>query len=129
MDQRARFIIGTLTVVVLVLAVSLVAVIVADDDDYMPMRAGTGNASMMMMQAMGAMDSDGTLEHMREVLGEDGYQRMLQHFRDHRSGGPMAGSAGIDNMMHQMMDGMMQQMPDDTGRMMPRGTATPSPTR
>lgn len=88
---------------------------------------GGGNATMQMMQAMGNMDSDAMLTHMREVLGEDGYQRMLKHMQEHRAGGPMTANPAIDGMMHQMMDGMLQQMPDDGGRMMP-GTGTPPPT-
>ena len=86
---------------------------------------------MGMMQAMGDMDSDALLTHMHEVLGEDGYERMLEHFRDHRSGGPMTGDAAVDGMMHQMMDGMLQQMPDDSGQMMPMMpgmTSTPAAT-
>jgi hypothetical protein len=74
---------------------------------------------MGMMQAMGDMDSDRMLTGMREVLGPDRYQRMLEHIAEHRKGGSMTGSAGMDGMMHQMMDGMMQQMPGDQKNIMP----------
>jgi hypothetical protein len=58
------------------------------------------------------------LGHMREVLGPEGYQRMLDHIAEHRRGGGMHG-LGIDGIMHQMMDGMMQQMPADRNNVMP----------
>lgn len=128
MDRRARMIIGGLAATVIVLAIALV-VVVGDDDGSTAMHGGITNPSMGMMRAMGSMDSDAMLTHMRDVLGNDGYQRMLKHMHEHRAGGPMAGDPGIDGMMHQMMDGMMQQMPDDRGGMMPRATGTPTPTR
>ena len=128
MDQRARIIIGGLGALAVILAVALVAVIATNGGGGTAMHGGVGgSAPMGMMQAMGNMDSDAMLAHMREVLGEDGDQHMLQHFRDHLSGGPMTGDTAIDGMMHQMMDGMMQQMPDDSGHMMPRATVTPTP--
>jgi putative AlgH/UPF0301 family transcriptional regulator len=74
---------------------------------------------MGMMQAMGNMDSDRMLVAMKEVLGPEAYQRMLDHIAEHRKGGAMAGNAGMDSMMHQMMDDMMQQMPGDRENIMP----------
>ncbi|TAK75794.1 MAG: hypothetical protein EPO16_08400 [Dehalococcoidia bacterium] len=129
MDTRARAIVGVLGATVIVLAVALVVVIARDDDGSTAMHGGTTTPSMGMMRAMGNMDSDAMLTHMRDVLGNDGYQRMLKHMQGHRAGGPMAGDPAIDGMMHQMMDGMMQQMPDDSGGMMPRATGTPTATR
>ena len=134
MDRRAKGIIAALAATVIVLAVALVAVIVTNtddsEDDGMMTGAAASGSYMGMMQAMGSMDSDAMLTHMREVLGEDGYQEMLQHLSAHRSGGPMTSTPKIDTLMHQMMDGMMQQMPDDSGHMMPMmsGTATGTAT-
>lgn len=127
MDRRARAIIAGLSAVVVALVVALFIVAAnAGDDDGMADHA-MGNSYMGMMQAMGEMDSDTMLNHMREVLEQDGYQRMLQHFQDHRNGRSASGDTAVDAMMHRMMDGMMQQMPDNSGRQMPMGPA-PSPT-
>ena len=134
MDQRAKVIIGALVVVIAILAAGLVAVVATDDGDD-AMDAGMAGAGMTggdsyvgMMQAMGDMDSDAMLAHMREVLGEDGYGRMLEHWRNHRAGGPMTGDAGVDEMMHQMMDSIMQRMPADRDHMFPLPAASPTAT-
>ena len=55
---------------------------------------------------------------MKEVLGSDAYQKILDHLAQHRQG-QASGNVTIDGIMHQMMDGMMQQMPDDSGHQMP----------
>ena len=90
------------------------------------------------MSAMGGADSDAMLNHMKDVLGDDGYNRMQQHFRDHQSGGSMSGMADIDQMMHAMMDGMMAEMPADSNDILPLGdphhrtptiAGTPTPSR
>ena len=106
-----------------ILAIGLVVSLASDDDMGMGGNMGmnNGNHSMAMMQAMGNMDSDAMLDHMRQILGEEAYQRMLSHMEDHRNGTPMTGNSAIDQMMHGMMDGMMQQMPDDSGGNMPMG--------
>jgi hypothetical protein len=117
MNQQAKIIIAALTAVVVALAIGLLASLAMDDDDF----GMNGNHSMGMMQAMGNMNSDAMIEHMREVLGEDGYQRMLGHMREHRNGGAMPNGSSVDDMMHRMMDGMMQQMPADRGGNMPMG--------
>ena len=133
MNTQARIIIGVLVAAVVGLGIT-VGVMAAGDNDrggHMGRQVNLGDGYGGMMQSMGDMDSGGMLKHMREALGEDGNQRMLDHFRDHRNGGPMAGNAGVDQMMHQMMDGMMQRMPMDGGNMMPGSgpgaskTATP----
>ena len=117
MTQQAKVIIAALAAIAVGLAIGLVVSLAIDDDD-MDMN---GNHSMGMMQSMGNMDSDAMLEHMREVLGEDGYQRMLGHMREHRNGAATPSGSSIDDMMHRMMDGMMQQMPADSGGNMPMG--------
>lgn len=92
----------------------------------MPMN--TNDPYVGMMQAMGGMNSDAMLAHMRDVLGEEGYRRMQDHWRNHRASGPMTGDPAVDEMMHQMMDSVMQRMPADRDRMLPLAaspTATP----
>ena len=133
MDRRVRVIIGALVGVSAALAVALAVVIATGDGDESVVGGHmTGSDSYVgMMQAMGGMDSDAMLTHMRTVLGEDGYRRMLDHWRNHSSGGPMTGNAGVDAMMHQMMDSMMQRMPADRDRMfpLPAASATSTPVR
>ena len=127
--------VGALGVLVVALAVTLGVVIAMDDDDMMADRGhmNTDDGFAGMMQSMGDMDSDAMLSHMREVLGTDGYQRMIDHLNDHRDGGPMTGDASVDQMMHSMMDGMMQHMPADADNIMPPGRdehhETPAATR
>jgi hypothetical protein len=119
MPRYAIVAITVLGVATMALAVALGVVLATDDDgnrDDHPMATGYGG----MMGAMAAMDSDGMLERMREILGEDGYRAMLGHMQEHKAGaaGPMA--PGVDGMMHQMMDGMMSMMSRDSdGRMFP----------
>ena len=124
MSTQARMIIGVLGALVVAFAVTL-GVVIAMDDDAGTM-AGRGymdgdDGYAGMMQAMGDLDSDAMLSHMREVLVADGFQRMMDHLADHRAGGPMTGDAEVDDMMHRMMDGMMQHMPADSDNIMPPG--------
>lgn len=120
MTTQVKLIIGGLVAAVAVLSVALgVALMDGRDDDHM----GRGNDSYMgMMQAMGRMDSEQMLSMMRSVLGEDGYQRMVQHMAEHRNGMQSMYDSTPGGMMHQMMDGMMQRMPDDKNKTMPMMT-------
>ncbi|MFN0145626.1 MAG: hypothetical protein ACKVT1_03885 [Dehalococcoidia bacterium] len=121
MVTPGRAIIAVLAIAVAGLGAALGITLATDDDDgetAQMMVQGQGVAGMM--SAMAAMDSDAMLVHMKEVLGEDGFQRMQQHFRDHASGAPITGMADIDQMMHRMMDGMMAEMPPDVDNMLPR---------
>jgi len=118
MNTQAKISIAGLTAGVAVLIIALAIALSSDDDDGMGHMNQT-NGYTGMMQAMGNMDSDRMLERMREVLGAEGYQRMLDHIAEHRKAGQMSGNAGMDSMMHQMMDGMMQQMPADRNNVMP----------
>jgi hypothetical protein len=136
MITPARAIIAILAVAVAGLGTALGIVLATDDDDAATGRmAAQGRGVAGMMSAMAAMDSGAMLVHMKEVLGEDGFQQMQQHFRDHRSGAPMTGLTGIDQMMHAMMDGMMAEMPADADNMLPRSghsgmaTATTTPAQ
>ena len=78
MNNQAKVIIGALAALAAVLAIGLVVSLASDDDMGMGVGMGMNNSdnhSMGMMQAMGNMDSEEMLEHMRQVLGDDGYQR------------------------------------------------------
>ena len=125
MNTQARLIVGVLVAAVVGLAIT-VGVMAAGGDDHDVSTTtnhmmGNDNGYQGMMGAMGSMDYDDMLKHMREVLGEDGYQRMLAHLADHRSGTPMTGNTAVDGMMHTMMDGIMQRVPVDSGTVLPPG--------
>jgi hypothetical protein len=68
---------------------------------------------------MGRMDSEQMLSMMRSTLGEEGYQRIVEHMAEHRNGIRSTYDNSPGGMMHQMMDGMMQRMPDDKNKTMP----------
>lgn len=121
MNSQAKLTIAGLSALVAVLAIALVAALASGDDDDGLSHMSQSSGYMGMMQGMGAMNSDQMLAGMREVLGPDGYQRMLDHIDEHRRGGSMTGGTGMDSMMHQMMDGMMLQMPADRNNIMPMG--------
>jgi len=111
--------IAVLGIATIGLAVALGVVLAANDnDDDSNHSMGAGYPGMM--RAIGTMDASAMLERMREVLGDEGYQAMLDHMQDHRDGTAGATPPGIDGMMHQMMDGMMSSMsPDASGHMFP----------
>ena len=124
MNTRTTIAIGGLVAAVVAFGVGLGVVFATDDE--------AGDGSMGMMDAMGDMDSGTFVEYMRDVLGEDGFGRMLDHMREHRDGGPMTGDPTIDDMMHRMMDGMMEHMPADNGVMpgdLDTHHQTPAPRR
>lgn len=135
MTAQTKIIVGGLLAAVVALGAVLGVVLATDDGNgdgsSMPHAMDQDDSFMGMMAAMGNLDSDAMLTHMRDVLGEDGYERMLDHFRDHRDRGRMAGDAQVDDMMHQMMDGMMQHMPADGDGILPPGNdehhETPGP--
>ena len=109
MSASRTIAIGGLLVAVVAFGVGLGVVFATDDE--------AGDGSMGMMDAMGDMDSSAFAEHMRDVLGEDGFGRMLDHMREHRAGGPMTGDPTIDDMTHRMMYGMMEHMQAESGAM------------
>lgn len=140
MTRRITPLVAVLGASTLGLAVALTAVLAtAGDDDNNRSNGIMMTADMPgyagMMGAMGSGDSDQMLERMREVLSDEHYAAMMQHLQDHRSGNPMPSNAGLDGMMHTMMDGMMGQVPGmmtSDGMMTPgaRGmTPVPSATR
>jgi|CXWL01.1.fsa_nt_gi hypothetical protein len=120
--RQLRTIIAVLAVATIGLAITLGVVLARDDDDGSVTGMGKGSSGdsfMDMMMSMGAQDSEAMLGHMEEILGEEGFTRMMQHFQSHRDGGPMTGNADVDQMMHRMMDGMMQHMPQDSQDILP----------
>jgi hypothetical protein len=122
MNTQAKVLIGILVAALIGLGAALGVVLATGDSEGDDVSHGMMNGNdgfAGMMGAMSSGDSDAMLGHMRDVLGAEGYQRMVDHFRDHRNGGPMTGDPEIDDMMHRMMDGMMQRMPMDAGGMMP----------
>ncbi len=138
MITPTRVLIGILAVAVVGLAIALGVALATDDDGPSDDMMNQGQGFAGMMSAMGSVDSDAMLDHMKEVLGEDGFNRMLQHLQDHRAGASMSGMTEVDQMMHTMMDGMMAEMPADSNNIMPLGdphhrtpttTSTPTPSR
>ena len=122
-----RTIIGVLSAAVIGLGIAL-GVALADDDEPDGHMMDDGQGFAGMMSAMASLDSDAMLAHMKEVLGEDGFNRMQDHFR---GGTPMAGMTEIDEMMHKMMDGMMAEMTADSNDILPPSDAhheTPTAT-
>ena len=112
MNTRTTIAVGGLLAVVVAFGVGLGVVFATDDE--------AGDGSTGMMEAMGDMDSGTCVEHMRDVLGEDGFGRMLDHLREHQDGGLMTGGQAAGDMMHEM-DSMMEDMPADEGAVMPGG--------
>ena len=122
MKTRTTIAIGGLLAVVVGLGVALGVVLATDDAEGSNgtghrMDSYRGDGSMGMMDAMGDMDSGAFVEQMRDVLGEDGFGRMLDHMRQHRDGGPMTGDPAANDMTHRMMDGMMEHMQTESGVM------------
>ncbi len=105
---------AVLGVAVAGLALALGIALARDNDDSPSMRPGM-NGYAGMMGAMAMMDTETMLERMREVLGDDGYQAMLDHMQAHRNGTAGDTLPGVDGMMHRLMDGMMSMMPADAG--------------
>ena len=118
MTTGSQAAIAVLVVAVVVLTASLVMALVWNGPDHMNAR---NNDYMVMMDAMGRMDSDEMLGRMEDILGPERYQAMVKHMAEHRQGTAATPGSGIDGMMHTMMDGMMNQMPADRNNMMPMG--------
>jgi hypothetical protein len=116
LTSQTKIIIGGLLGAVAILSVALGVVLINGDDHHV----NAGNDGYMgMMQAMGRMDSEQMLSMMRSVLGNESYQRMVDHIAEHRNGTQSTYDNSPSGMMHQMMDGMMQRMPDDSRHSMP----------
>ena len=122
MNARTTIAIGGLLAVVVGLGVALGVVLATDDANdagSVGHRMAAGGGPMSMMVAMGGMDSGTFVDHMRDVLGEGRFGRMLDHLREHQDGGLMTGGQAAGDMMHRMMDGVMEHMPADKGGVMP----------
>ena len=111
---RTGIVIGVLAATVVALALSLTVVLATGDDN--DDNDGVGAMRMNqagypgMMAAMVGRDQDAMLQHMKEALGDEAFQRMQQHLQTHRNGMPMDGDPQTDAMMHRLMDGMMSEM-------------------
>lgn len=133
MTNLARGWIVGLLLAVIALCVALAVALAnsGDDGSRASNRSGDRDAYVGMMGAMGAMDSDAMLGHMRAVLGDDAYARMLDHLDAHKQGATMVPDSDVDQMMHAMMDGMMEHLQSNGGGMMGSGGnrhhVTPSP--
>lgn len=128
MNRQAQLIIGALLAVVVGLGVTVGVLAAGDDNSPTSTSMDAGDAYMGMMGAIADTGSGVMVDHMREVLGEEGYQRMLDHVAAHREGGTMTDDAGMDQMM---TDGVMQKMPADSGNVTPPANGehheTPAP--
>ena len=127
MITRTRTIVGVLSAAVIGLGIAL-GVALADDDEPDGHMMDDGQGVKEMTSAMASVDSDAMLAHMKEVLGEDGFNRMQDHFR---SGTPVDGMTEMDGMMHKMMEGMMAEMPAGSNDSLPPSDAhheTPAAT-
>ena len=120
MNSQSRIIVGLLVAAVAALGIAVGAMAAGSDGDSDGTRnhMDADDPYTGMMGAMGSMDSDNMLEHMREILGQDGYNRMMRHFEDHQKG-VMTGDTEVDGMMHLMMDGMTRHMPGDNQDILP----------
>ena len=131
MITLSRALVGGLAVVVLTLGIALSVALAKGNNGSTGVMAtnmggpGNGAAGMMsttagmdstaMMSAMAGMDSTAMLAHMKEILGEDGFNRMQQHFQAAGTDPSMTGMTATDQMMHKMMAGMMTGAPANPG--------------
>ena len=106
--NATKLIIGGLAAAVVALAIGLVVVMASDkNDDSSSYWNQSGSGPYYgMMSAMGNGNWDQVQAYMRQVLGDEGYQEMLDHMRndgcDWSSGDP-----NIDDFMHDMMYGAL----------------------
>lgn len=107
--NRYGMTIGVLLIAVIGLAVGLTFALI---DDGNGMHDG-GDGYQGMMGAFAEHDTEEMLARMRQVLTPDEYDRMVEHIDAHKGAADMPPDAGMDQMMHRMMDGMMAEMPMD----------------
>lgn len=104
MNSSAKLAIGILAAVALALGIGLTVVLATDSStSYW----SSGNDPYYgMMGAMGHGDWQGMQRYMRQVLGEEGYQRMLEHMTSEGCDWS-TGDDDLDRFMHDMSYGMM----------------------
>jgi hypothetical protein len=83
--------------------------------------ANGGMMDMMMSMPMDAASISQMFDHMREVLGDDAFNRMMQHFDDQ---GAATDGNGVDAMMHRMMGEMMRYLTPGAGQPTPTPSAS-----
>jgi len=115
MNRKAKAIVVTLVAALLGLSATVAVLAASGDDGNMN---GRMDGNQGMMGTMESMDSDAMMVYMRDVLGEEAYQRMLEHFADQQNGAMMPDDPRAGQMMGSMMDGTMQ---DGGGIMSPGG--------
>jgi hypothetical protein len=98
-----------------VAALAVLAVVAIAEEGAVPFRDETSHQAMM--GAMRSGDAAAMEDHMRFMMGDEAYERMLETMAEHRAG-MMEGDTG--GMMQQMMEAMM-------GGSMPMHDATPTP--
>lgn len=131
MNTQAKVLVGFLSALVITLAMTLgVALTRGDDDNPSVAHSPDGDQFAGMLEAIASMDSAAMLGHMKEILGDEGYQRMVSHMDKHQSGSK-SNDADVDRMMHKVMDGMMGHMPAEPGQVLPPASdehhRTPAP--
>jgi hypothetical protein len=91
MNRQVKVIIAALAAAVVVLSIALGVALAGDGNNSIARMMSDGDGYSGMMGAFVRMDCDEMLERMREVLGPEDYQRMLDHIAEHRHGGDTAG--------------------------------------
>ncbi|HXH23237.1 MAG TPA: hypothetical protein VNN10_14525 [Dehalococcoidia bacterium] len=99
-----QIVVGGLAAVALTLAVALGVVLAVDDHDRWHAMDGAHHGAMP--GGMEFSDWAAMQQRMREVMGDEAYQRMLGHMTDHAA-------------MHGMMHGATPAMPMTPGWTMP----------
>ena len=105
MNRKAKAIVVTLVAALLGLSATVAVLAASGDEGNMN---GRMDGNQGMMGTMESMDSDAMMVYMRDVLGEEAYQRMLDHCADAQNGTMMPDDPGAGQMMGSMMDGTMQ---------------------
>lgn len=105
MIRKTKAIVVTLVAALLGLSATVAVLAASGDDGDMN---GRMDGNQGMMSTTESMDSDAMMVYMRDVLGEEAYQRMLDHFADQQYGAMMPDDPGAGQMMGSMMDGTMQ---------------------
>ena len=131
MNTTAKAVIAVLAIAVVGLGIGLGVALASGDDDNGSSgsywNAGSGDPYYGMMGAMGQGNWQGMQDCMRQVLGDDGYQRMLDHMRTDGCSWTY-GDDDIDGWMHDMMYGMMYRMMNNGAAPSPGTTKSPGAT-
>lgn len=102
---RVRLVIGALVVAVVALATGLVIVLAGESPSMTGGGSMMGGSAMMGTMTMTPEESAAMVAHLKEVLGEDGFRRLQEHYRAGSMDGMtgMTGMTEMDRQMHTMM--------------------------